>query len=42
MKSRNMSIYIALGLIGLFMVSWFVDIEPHVIVGLSMATLFLP
>lgn len=40
MKSRNMSIYIALGLIGLFIVSWFVDIEPQIIVGLSMATLF--
>lgn len=40
MKSRSMSIYIALGLIGLFMVSWFVDIESKVIVGLSMATLF--
>lgn len=35
-----MSIYIALGLIGLFIVSWFVDIEPQIIVGLSMATLF--
>lgn len=40
MKSRNMSIYIALGLIGLFIVSWFVDIEPQIIVGLSMSTLF--
>lgn len=40
MKSRSMSIYIALGLIGLFIVSWFADIESKVIVGLSVATLF--
>lgn len=39
MKSRNMSIYIAIGLIGLFFASFFVEIEPKVIVGLSGATL---
>lgn len=40
MKSRSMSIYIATGLVGLFIVSLFVEIEPQVIVGLSVATLF--
>lgn len=40
MKSRSMSIYIAIGLVGLFIVSLFIEIEPQVIVGLSVATLF--
>lgn len=39
MKSRCMSIYIAIGLLGLFISSFFVDIVPQVIVGLSVATL---
>lgn len=39
MKSRSMPIYIAIGLLGLFVSSFFVDIEPQVIVGLSVATL---
>lgn len=40
MKSRSMSIYIATGLVGLFIVSLFIEIEPQAIVGLSVATLF--
>lgn len=39
MKNRSMSIYIAIGLAGLFVTSFFVKIEPQVIVGLSVATL---
>ena len=39
MKSRSMPIYIAIGLLGLFVSSFFVDIEPQVIVGLSVAIL---
>lgn len=39
MKSRNMSIYIAIGLTGLFITSFLVKIETQVIVGLSVATL---
>lgn len=39
MKSRSMPIYIAIGLLGLFISSFFVDIAPQVIVGLSVATL---
>lgn len=39
MKSRSMPIYIAIGLLGMFIGSFFVDIAPQVIVGLSVATL---
>lgn len=39
MKRRSMSIYIAIGLVGLFIASFFVEIEPQVIVGMSIATL---
>lgn len=39
MEKRSMSIYIAIGLIGLFIVSFFVKIEPQIIVGLSIVTL---
>lgn len=39
MKSRSMSIYIAIGLAGLFITSIFVKIEPQIIAGLSIATL---
>lgn len=39
MKRRSMSIYIAIGLVGLFIASFFIGIEPQVIVGLSIATL---
>ena len=39
MKSRSMSIYIAIGLAGLFIVSFFVEIVPQIIIGLSVATL---
>lgn len=39
MKSRSMSIYIAIGLVGLFIVSFFVKIRPQVVIGLSIATL---
>ena len=34
-----MSIYIAIGLIGLFIASFLVEIEAQVVVGLSIATL---
>lgn len=39
MKRRSMSIYISIGLVGLFIASVFVQIEPQVIMGLSVATL---
>lgn len=39
MKRRSMSIYITIGLAGVFIASFFVEIEPQVIVGLSIATL---
>lgn len=39
MKNRSMSIYIAIGLIGLFIASFLVEIEAQVVVGLSIATL---
>lgn len=39
MKSRSISIYVAVGLVGLFIGSFFVKIEPQVVVGLSIATL---
>lgn len=39
MKNRSMSIYIAIGLIGLFVASFFIEIEAQIIVGLSIATL---
>ena len=39
MKKRSMAIYIASGLIGLFIVSLFVEIQTQVIAGLSIATL---
>lgn len=39
MKNRSMSIYIAIGLAALFITSFFVKIEPQIIVGLSIATL---
>lgn len=40
MKTRNMSIYIAIALVALFVFSCFVDIKPQITVGLSLATLF--
>lgn len=39
MKNRSMSIYIAIGLIGLFITSFFIEIEVQIVVGLSIATL---
>lgn len=39
MKRRSISIYIAIGLMGLFIASLFIKIEPQVIVGLSIVTL---
>lgn len=40
MKTRNMSIYIAVALAVLFVFSCFIDIKPQITVGLSLATLF--
>lgn len=42
MKNRSMSIYLSVGFVMLSIVSLYVDIELQVIVGLSMATWFLP
>ena len=39
MKSRNISIYMAIGLVGLFISSFFIKVEPPIIAGLSIATL---
>ena len=39
MKNRSISIYIAIGLGGLFIVSLFVEVQPQAVVGLSIATL---
>lgn len=39
MKNRSMSIYIAIGLVGVFIASFLVEIEAEAVVGLSVATL---